>query len=78
MSKREKLFERFRSSPNDFSWAELESLLGYFGFEEVKKEIEEELSLKDKSISRKNELANNSTQLNDVIKRLDKLGKNQK
>ncbi len=37
MNKKEKLVERFRSSPNDFSWAELESLLGYFGFEEVRK-----------------------------------------
>ncbi|MBD0259933.1 MAG: type II toxin-antitoxin system HicA family toxin [Cytophagales bacterium] len=37
MSKKEKLVERFRSSPNDYSWAELESLLSYFGFAEIKK-----------------------------------------
>jgi hypothetical protein len=37
MSRREKLVERFCSNPNDFSWAELESLMGYFGFEEIKK-----------------------------------------
>lgn len=37
MSRKEKLVEKFCNSPNDFSRAELKSLLGYFVFEEVKK-----------------------------------------
>jgi hypothetical protein len=37
ISRREKLVERFCSNPSDFSWAELESLLNYFGFAEIKK-----------------------------------------
>jgi len=37
MSKKEKLLERFRSRPKDFTWQELVSLLGFFGFEGVSK-----------------------------------------
>lgn len=33
MSKKEKLLLRFASKPKDFSWDELERLLGYFGYE---------------------------------------------
>lgn len=32
MSKREKLIQRFLLKPTDFSWAELKSLLGGFGY----------------------------------------------
>ncbi len=37
MSKKEKLIERFQSNPTDFTWSELESLLTFFGFTEIKK-----------------------------------------
>lgn len=33
MSRKVKLLERFSSKPNDFSWSELATLLGYFGYE---------------------------------------------
>lgn len=33
MSKQEKLLRRLRSRPKDFTWAELATLLGGFGFE---------------------------------------------
>lgn len=36
MSKKGKLLLRFLSLPNNFTWAELVTLLGYFGFEELK------------------------------------------
>lgn len=32
MSKREKLIERFKSKPKDFTFDELVTLLGYFGY----------------------------------------------
>jgi len=37
VSKREKLIERFLSTPSDFHYDEMVKLLGYFGFIEVKK-----------------------------------------
>lgn len=37
MSKKEKLVVRFLSSPKDFTWNELVSLLNYFDFFEFKK-----------------------------------------
>jgi hypothetical protein len=37
MSKSEKLLQRLLSVPKDFTWAELVTLLAYFGFEELKK-----------------------------------------
>lgn len=37
MSKKEKLIARFRSLPSDFHYNELVNMLGYFGFNEVKK-----------------------------------------
>jgi len=37
MSKSEKLLQRLLSIPRDFTWAELVTLLAYFGFEELKK-----------------------------------------
>ncbi len=37
MSKRDKLVARFLKQPTDFHYDEMESLLGYFGFEAVKK-----------------------------------------
>lgn len=37
MSKKEKLIARFLSIPSDFHYDEMVKLLGYFGFEEVKK-----------------------------------------
>lgn len=37
MSKKEKLIARFLSMPSDFHYDEMGKLLGYFGFEEVKK-----------------------------------------
>lgn len=37
MSKKEKLVARFLSQPKDFHYDEMVKLLGYFGFEEVKK-----------------------------------------
>lgn len=33
MSKKEKLFERFKSKPKDFTWNELTVLLNYFGYD---------------------------------------------
>ncbi len=48
------------------------------GFEEVKKEIEEELQAKVKKSSAKEELAQISTQLADIKNRLDKIGKAKK
>ncbi len=33
MSTREKLIERFRLKPKDFTWDELIRLLGYFGYD---------------------------------------------
>ena len=33
MSKQEKLLQRFKAKPTDFSWAELKSLLSGFGYE---------------------------------------------
>ncbi|WP_069658617.1 type II toxin-antitoxin system HicA family toxin [Arcticibacter eurypsychrophilus] len=35
MSKAEKLIERFKSVPADFTWAEIKSVLGILGFEEI-------------------------------------------
>ncbi len=35
MSKREKLIERFKSQPNDFTWNEVARLLGYYGYEPI-------------------------------------------
>lgn len=37
MSRKEKLIARFLSMPSDFHYDEMVKLLGYFGFEEVKK-----------------------------------------
>jgi hypothetical protein len=37
MSKKQKLIERLCSNPRDFTWSELESLLNYLGFDEIKK-----------------------------------------
>ena len=37
MSKIEKLIARLLSQPKDFTWAELATLLQYFGYEELKK-----------------------------------------
>lgn len=37
MSKKEKLVARFLSQPKDFHYDEMVKLLGYFGFEEMKK-----------------------------------------
>jgi hypothetical protein len=37
MSKKEKLIDRFLSMPSDFHYDEMVTLLGYFGFYEVKK-----------------------------------------
>ncbi len=37
MSKKEKLNARFLGMPSDFHYDEMVKLLGYFGFEEVKK-----------------------------------------
>jgi len=37
MSKRQKLIARFLSMPSDFHYKEMVRLLGYYGFEEVKK-----------------------------------------
>ncbi|MFZ6664782.1 type II toxin-antitoxin system HicA family toxin [Peijinzhouia sedimentorum] len=37
MSRREKLIARFLGMPSDFHYDEMVKLLGYFGFEEVKK-----------------------------------------
>lgn len=37
MSKKEKLIARFLGMPSDFHYDEMVRLLGYFGFEEVKK-----------------------------------------
>jgi hypothetical protein len=37
MSKKEKLIARFLTLPSDFHYDEVVKLLGYFGFEEVKK-----------------------------------------
>lgn len=34
MSSRDKLIERFKSQPSDFTWSELTRLLGLFGYEE--------------------------------------------
>lgn len=34
MSKKDKLIERFKSFPSDFTWVELVRLLGYFGYRE--------------------------------------------
>lgn len=35
MSKKEKALARFKSRPRDFSWAELQTLMGIFGFTEL-------------------------------------------
>lgn len=37
MSRKEKLIARFLGMPSDFHYDEMVKLLGYFGFEEVKK-----------------------------------------
>ncbi len=37
MSKKDKLIARFLTIPSDFHYDEVVKLLGYFGFEEVKK-----------------------------------------
>jgi len=37
MSKKEKLIDKFLSMPSDFHYDEMVKLLGYFGFNEVKK-----------------------------------------
>ena len=37
MSKKEKLIKRFLTLPSDFHYDEMVKLLGYFGFEEIKK-----------------------------------------
>lgn len=37
MTKKAKLIERFRKTPKDFHYDEVVKLLGYFGFQEVKK-----------------------------------------
>jgi len=37
MSKKEKLIVRFLSMPSDFHYDEMVTLLGYFGYNEVKK-----------------------------------------
>jgi hypothetical protein len=37
MSKKEKLIDRFLIMPSDFHYDEMVKLLGYFGFNEVKK-----------------------------------------
>ncbi len=37
MSKKEKLIDRFLSMPSDFHYDEMVKLLGYFGFNEMKK-----------------------------------------
>jgi predicted RNA binding protein YcfA (HicA-like mRNA interferase family) len=37
MSKKEKLINRFLSMPSDFHYNEVVKLLGYYGFEEVRK-----------------------------------------
>ena len=37
MSKKDKLIERFKTIPADFHYNELVRLIGYYGFEEVKK-----------------------------------------
>jgi predicted RNA binding protein YcfA (HicA-like mRNA interferase family) len=37
MSKKEKLVERIKRLPSDFTWQELITLLSHFGFEEVRK-----------------------------------------
>lgn len=37
MSKKKKLLAKLLQCPRDFTWGELISLLGYFGFKEVKK-----------------------------------------
>ncbi|WP_439484246.1 type II toxin-antitoxin system HicA family toxin [Cyclobacterium plantarum] len=37
MSKKEKLIGRFLGMPSDFHYEEMVKLLGYFGFEELKK-----------------------------------------
>jgi len=37
MSKKDKLIDRFLSMPSDFHYDEMVKLLGYFGFNEVKK-----------------------------------------
>ena len=37
MSKKEKLIARFLSMPSDFHYTEVVKLLGYYGFQEIKK-----------------------------------------
>lgn len=37
MSKKDKLIERFKTMPSDFHYDELVRLIGYYGFEEVRK-----------------------------------------
>lgn len=37
MSRREKLLERFVKLPSDFHYDEMVTLLGYYGFSEIKK-----------------------------------------
>lgn len=37
MSRKEKLIARFLSMPKDFQYAEMKQLLGYFGFQEIRK-----------------------------------------
>jgi hypothetical protein len=37
MSKKEKLIARFLSMPSDFHYYEMVKLLGYYGFQEIKK-----------------------------------------
>lgn len=36
VSRRDKLIERFKTKPKDFTWDELEKLLSGFGYEQVK------------------------------------------
>lgn len=35
MSSKDKLIERFKGCPTDFTWKELQRLLGNFGYEEI-------------------------------------------
>lgn len=36
MSRKEKLIERLKRRPHDFTWHELVSLLGHFGYQQIK------------------------------------------
>lgn len=54
MSKKEKLLERFLTQPKDFHYDEMVKLLGYYGFEEIKrvKPVVQGLSLKTNRVYR--------------------------